>query len=251
VIRGAVAVALAASAFGCAASRPPLGASLPETTHGDWTRVRQRLAIERAHAPEHPFVEEITVAMREPRTKRVFEARGALAIDPHKAMRMVLVGPGGTTALDVWVTDARWRFVVPAIAMKRSGGADPDEARGLPIGFFRWWMLHPLDGRLLSAWMTQGDSIYLLRDGAGTVLMRDHVGSAERHVLAMRREAGTSAELEWIGRALTPHEGDRARYVDLASGLEVEILVNGIGDDAPDPEAFDDPDAPAPKGTDL
>jgi hypothetical protein len=115
-------------------------------------------------------------------------------------------------------------------------------------------MLHPFDGRLLSAWMTKGDPIYLLRHGADTVLLRDHASSRGHHVLALRREGGTAQhaeELEWYGRAPSPHPGDRARYVDGASGLEVEVLVEEVGEDAPDPAAFLDPDVTDAKGTEL
>ena len=230
---------------GCAhaSDREPL---LPDTTATEWTAARKHLATTRALESRRPFVEEITVAMREPRTGKVFQARGALAVDPHRAMRMILVGPGGGTALDVWVTDQKWRFVVPSLSIERKGTADPESSRGLPIGFFRWWMLHPLDGRLLSAWIKKGDPIYLLRNGSDTVLLRDHARRGEHHVVAMRREAGKNEELEWVGRAFMPHAGDRARYVDGASGLEVEVLVDGIGEDAPDPAAFADPDTQVP-----
>jgi hypothetical protein len=240
-VAGAIAIAAFMALAGCASSAPsqPL---LPETTQREWTRMRQRLASARSLEPGKPFVEEIIVAMREPRTRKVFQARGALAIDPHRAMRMILVGPGGTTALDVWVTDQRWRFVVPALSIKRSGGADAESSRGLPIGFFRWWMLHPLDGRLLSAWLAKGDPIYLLRNGGDTVLLRDHSGGRGHHVIAMRRESGETEQLEWLGRAPMPHAGDRARYVDDASGLEVEVLIEGVSEAEPDPAAFLDPD---------
>jgi hypothetical protein len=235
-------VAMVSAATGCTRA-PSLEPILPETTQREWTRVRQHLAISRSREPLRPFVEEIAIAMREPRTRKVFEARGALAIDPHHAMRMILVGPGGATALDVWVTDDKWRFVVPALAITRRGGADPASSRGLPIGFFRWWMLHPFDGRLLSAWLKKGDPIYLLRSGEDTVLLRDHAARDAHHVLAMRREAGETEQLEWLGRAPTPHAGDRARYVNESTGLEVEVLIESVGEAEPDPAAFFDPDA--------
>ena len=242
-------VACAANAMTGCAPRLPADSLLASTTTADeWTRVRQRLAASRALELHRPFVEEITVAMREPHTGKVFQARGALAIDPHRAMRMILVGPGGGTALDVWVTDQKWRFVVPALSIQRTGTADPESSRGLPIGFFRWWMLHPLDGRLLAAWMKKEDPIYLLRNGGDTVLMRDHWGNGEHRVVAMRREFGKTEELEWIGRAQVPHPGDRARYIDGASGLEVEVLIDGVSKDEPDPAAFLDPDV---EGTSL
>ena len=69
---------------------------------------------------------------------------------------MILVGPGGTTALDVWVTKDRFRFAVPAIKLEKRGGVDPAEAKGLPIGMLRWWFLSPLAGRLLARALDAG-----------------------------------------------------------------------------------------------
>ncbi len=234
---------------GCA---PPAArdASLTLPGQAEWSRLRQGLQASRASEPGRPYVEQIIVAMREPVTGRTFQARGALAVDPHRALRMILIGPGGGTALDVWLTDDRFRFVVPALSLVKKGGRDAASWRGLPVGFFRWWMLHPLDGRLLSAWRKKGDPIYLLRRGDETVILRDHLGKSGHHVLAMRREGGEVEEIEWFGRAPTPHAGDKARYVHVTSGLEVEVLVESTSDDEPDPAAFLDPDDDA-KATPL
>ena len=231
--------------MGCSPAQARI--DLPDPSAREWTRLRERLAISRDEQPEHPYVEQIVVAMREPRTGKVFQARGALAVDPRHAVRMILIGPGGSTALDAWVTDQRFRVVVPPISLQRRGGALPEEARGLPVGFFRWWMLHPLDGRLLAAWSREGGPLYLLRHGEQTVLLREaHAPDAHERVMAARREEGAVERLEWTGRSpSSPHAGDKARYVDGASGLEVEVLVEGIGDREPDPEAFHDPDAEA------
>ncbi len=184
--------------------------------------------------------------MRDPHTGKIFQARGALAIDPHHALRMILLGPVGVTTLDAWVTNDHFRFVIPPIALERRGGADAASARGLPVGFFRWWLLHPLDGRLLAAWTREEGPLYLLRNGEDTVLLREARGHAGRErVTAARREDGHIERLDWIGRSpTTPHAGDKARYVDGVSGLEVEVLIEALGDQEPDPTAFLDPDAP-------
>ena len=68
--------------------------------------------------------------------------------------------------------------------------------------------------------------------------------------MAARREDGDVERLDWTGRSpTTPHAGDKARYIDGASGLEVEVLVEGLGEQQPDPDAFLDPDGG--KGTTL
>lgn len=243
-------LSLAVTLGGCLPrGAPPV--DLPDPSAHEWTRLRQRLAITRDAVPERPYTERIVVAMRDPHTGKVFQARGAVAVDPRHAIRMILIGPGGVTALDAWVTDEHFRFVVPPISLERRGGADAESARGLPVGFFRWWLLHPLDGRLLAAWNRDEGPLYLLRNGDETVLLRQArlAHSGRERVLAARREAGEVERLEWVGRSPTvPHAGDKARYIDGASGLEVEVLVEGLGEEEPDPTAFLDPDA---KGTSL
>ncbi|MGO8992537.1 MAG: hypothetical protein ACLQVI_04370 [Polyangiaceae bacterium] len=244
-------VAVLSALSGCA-PRAETRVDLPDPSAREWTRLRERLAITRDAAPEHPYTERIVVAMREPRTGKVFQARGAVAVDPGKALRMILIGPGGMTALDAWVTDEHFRVLVPPISLERRGGADPESARGLPVGFFRWWLLHPLEGRLLAAWNRDEGPLYLLRHGDETVLLKEaHVAHTGRQrVMAARREDGDVERLDWTGRSpTTPHAGDKARYIDGASGLEVEVLVEGLGEQQPDPDAFLDPDGG--KGTTL
>jgi hypothetical protein len=238
-----------ASLVGCL-PRGQARIDLPDPEAREWTRLRQRLALRRDEVPERPFTERIVVAMRDPHTGKVFQARGALAIDPHRALRMILLGPGGVTVLDAWVTDDRFRVVLPPISLERRGGSDPESARGLPVGFFRWWLLHPLDGRLLAAWNREDGPLYLLRNRDETILLREARGHAGRErVTAARREDGSIERVDWVGRSpTTPHAGDKARYIDGVSGLEVEVLVEGLGDQEPDPTAFLDPDA---KGTTL
>ena len=44
------------------------------------------------------------------------QARGAVAMDPAAGdLRMILLGPGGATAIDLWMHGDAYRFVVPAL----------------------------------------------------------------------------------------------------------------------------------------
>jgi hypothetical protein len=181
----------------------------------------------------------VQIAITEPRTGKVFSGRGAVAVSPGRAARMMLVGPGGTTALDVWVTPERFRFSVPALALLRRGGAAPSDAEGLPIGMLRWWFLAPLSGRLLLARASSDESAWLLRDGAATVTLR----TDGRRFVAVRRAGEVVEAIEWSSRGLVPQPGERGRYLEGARGLEVEVLVEDVADDEPSPEAFTDPDA--------
>lgn len=257
-MRRAVVLVLALGVSGCGPRVWPKGsyatiaaargsAVVPaEVTQAEWTLSRERLAHVRAEQPSRPYVERVRLAIRDPRSGRQYQARGAVAVSPDRAARMMLVGPGGTTALDVWVTKDRFRFAVPAIQLEKRGGHDPAEARGLPIGLLRWWFLDPLGGRLLTARSNARESAWLLRDGDATVTVR----TDGRRFLAVRKEGDSLEGIEWLGRGIAPRAGARGRYVDGAYGLRVDVLVEEVMAEEPDPAAFADPDEEQ-KGTAL
>jgi hypothetical protein len=217
----------------------------PQVSQPEWTLSRERLAHVRAEQPDRPYVERVRLAIVDPRSGKEYMARGAVAVSPDRAARMMLVGPGGTTALDVWVTKERFKFSVPGMQMEKRGGTSPEEARGLPIGLLRWWFLSPLAGRLLVGRSNARESAWLLRDGEATVTVR----TDGRRFIAVRREAGTMEGIEWLGRGLVPRAGARGRYVEGTYGLRVEVIVEEVMAEEPDPAAFIDPDAPG--GTSL
>jgi hypothetical protein len=212
--------------------------AVPAVTQYEWTIARDRLARLRRGRPDRPYVERVRLAISDPRTGRHYQARGAVAVNPGRAARMILVGPGGTTALDVWVTKERFRFAVPAIKLEKRGGTDPAEARGLPIGMLRWWFLSPLAGRLLLARSTAAESAWILRDGQATVTVR----SDGSRFIAFRREGETLEGIEWISRGLVPQSGEHGRYIEGRYGLRVEVHVEEVLEKEPEPEAFADPD---------
>ncbi len=218
----------------------PSASSLAPPSQAAWTAARAELSALRATEPTGPHVENVRVSMHEPRSGRTVQARGAVAVDPHKAMRMVLIGPGGATALDVWVTLDRWRFAVPALGVLRRGGIDSAASERLPIGFFRWWFLGPLDGRLLTAHERGASATLVLRQGEATVTL---TSDRERTFRATRREAGNVERLAWEGAGLRAAAGDRAVYEQESTGVRVEVTVESTSTDAPDPAAFTDPDA--------
>jgi hypothetical protein len=221
------------AAIGCSPARLPV----KPVSQATWAEARSELALMRSRAPDKPYVQLIRVALREPRSGRVLEGRGAVAVDPHRAMRMVLLGPGGRTALDIWVTKDAWRFAVPTLEIVRRGRRG-EVTYDLPIGFFRWWFLGPLEGRLLTA-DADGRREWVLRDGGATVILHQ-LGA--RHFVALRREDRDLDRLEWVARSLRPASGDRARYLQPSTGLEVDVLVESLAPDPPDPAAFVDPD---------
>jgi hypothetical protein len=60
--------------------------------------------------------------------------------------------------------------------------------------------------------------------------------------LASRREGKGLDRLAWLGKGLAPGQDDRALYEQPSSGLRVEVQVESISDEPPDPAAFVDPD---------
>lgn len=241
----ASALALASAGLaGCASPAPPPASILDEVSQGEWSVSRARLAAARERQPKRPYVERVRVAMTEPRTGKRYQARGAVAVDPDRAARLLLLGPGGTTAIDVWVTREKFRVAVPAIGFERRGGRDATEARGLPVAMLRWWFLAPLSGRLLLARSSEAQSSWLLKDGLATVMVR----TDGARFLAVRSEEGRREGIEWSAGPDGAASG-RGLYVD-GSGLRVEVLVEEVLPDEPDPAAFAEPEgAAAPGGT--
>lgn len=211
---------------------------VPDVSQLEWSIARDRLARLRRARPGRPYVERVRLVISDKRSGRDYQARGAVAISPGRAARMILVGPGGTTALDVWVTKDRFRFAVPALELEKRGGADPEAAKGLPIGMLRWWFLSPLAGRLLVARSSPGESAWILRDARATVTLR----SDGRRFIALRREGDTLEAIEWISRGLVPKAGEHGRYIEGRYGLRVDVFVEEVLRDEPSPEAFTDPD---------
>jgi hypothetical protein len=219
---------------------PPHAVSQPpQVSQAEWALSRRRLADVRGDQPERPYVERVRLAIVDPRSGREYQARGAVAVSPDYAARMMLVGPGGTTALDVWVTKERYRFAVPALSLEKRGGRTTENARGLPIGFLRWWFLSPLAGRLLVGRSNAEEAAWLLKDGAATITVR----TDGRRFIAIRREGEALEGIEWLGRGIAPNAGSRGRYVEGTYGLRVEVVVEEVMPDEPDPAAFLDPDA--------
>lgn len=248
-----VVLLLAISGGGCGDAAPPRGpyailggdprrsAEIADVEQPEWTRARARLGRLRGELPSRPYTERVELGVTDPRTGEHYEARGAVAVSPGRAARLVLLGPGGATALDLWVTRDRFRFAVPPMKLERRGGADPSDARGLPVGFLRWWLLAPLRGDLLFARSTRADAAFLLRDGRATVMLR----TDGARFFALRREGTRAEALEWSARGIAPRAGARGRYVDAETGVRVHVVVEEVLAEEPDPAAFDDPDGPA------
>jgi hypothetical protein len=246
IVFGLVMMSWAAAGAACT----PAVARVPQTTEAGWQAARARLDALRASEPDHPYGMVVRVTLREPRSGRVFDARGAIAVDPHRALRMILIGPGGATALDAWVTGDAYRFEVPPLGMVRRGGREADA--GLPVDFFREWFLAPLAGRLLASFAgssedAPGEDVcagdwFILRRGVGTLTFCDRAAPGELEIVGSRLTPKSAERLAFKGKSLTPHAGDHAEYEDARSGVRAKVEVESLDDSLPDPVAFLDPD---------
>lgn len=170
----------------------------------------------------------------------MIDGRGAIAVAPGRAVRMVLVGAAGATMLDAWVTATRWRVAVPPLDLVRRGGME--EPPDMPVGFLRWWFLTPLTGTLIAAAELEGGPVWVLREAGAVVEIRSP--ALERGCLqATRRASGHAETVEECREAAAPSAGDSARYVDERSGLKVDLWLESIASAPPGAEAFEDPDA--------
>jgi hypothetical protein len=234
---GAVAVVAFGSSCVVAPPRPWVHPSAAELASAAARLERLRAAEETA-----PYVESIVTTLRDPRSGRVIDGRGAIAVAPGQAVRMILVGGAGATLLDAWVTRSRWRIAVPPLQMVRRGGADdPPE---LPVGFLRWWFIAGLEGTMFAA--SPDGTLLLLRDGEAVVELRLGACAAGRRVSATRRLQGRSERVEQCRPIERPGAGDEVEYVDLTRGLRVGVRVESVGAAPPDGDAFRDPDSMPP-----
>jgi hypothetical protein len=239
----------------CASPPPPVDPSLQglgTPRDADLRAARERLEVLR-RATEAPRTRHIALELREPRSGRVLSARGAVAIQPPRALRMILLGPGGTTALDLWVDGDRYRFAVPAIDLQKRGDlrAPREERRGLPVDFLAYWLLHPASGEL--AWASRDDAgeRLVLRDGMAMVDLRARDdGRLEAHRATWsspERPGATPRLLEDETVAADGLGCARVRYHQGSTGLDVTVTCEKETLGEPPARALADPDAEAPR----
>ena len=215
-----------------AVNEPVMRAAGTEPDGPAWREARAQLASLRDEfAPKRARTQHVKLVMEHAASGRRLEARGAVAVGRDDGLRMILLGPGGTTALDLWVCGDDYRYQVPALDMERRGRVrDGGREEGLPVGFLRWWFLGRLEGRLLSF----GD-----RDGSRRFVLRDH-----DQVLTVRADGGLTVERG--DETLAAQGGDcgRARYHHAGLGLVIEVDCERVDQGAPPERAFADPDEP-------
>lgn len=226
--------------LGCSAPAP--APSLPPGPEGiaAWRQARGQVeAIRERHAPGVPYRMNVSLELTQVQLGQRMRARGAVAVRPPDSLRMILLGPGGTTALDLWICRDAFRFAVPAIDLERRGDAHtpPEQLRGLPVSFLRWWFLRPLDGRLLS--FVDGDvgRRFVMRDGTDVV----HLFAPSGGPLRAERRSLLDAEEVVVDGDGTCGE---VRYLQGSTGLDITVRCEELTTGSPPAAAFADPDDP-------
>lgn len=218
-------------ALASCAGAPPAPAQPTQPTSEEWANARAALdALRAAWAPRSVTTRiEVRFAFGDIDV----QGRGAVAVRVPDALRMQIVGPGGLTAMDLWVEGERWRLALPQRErIVRNDNADRD-VRGLPVGFLRWWLLHPLEGRLLSASKGSDGWVWILKDGEAVVEVREEGAGG----LAIERRSDGGHERVW---ARTPGCAT-VRYEHREAGIRVDVRCEGVSEGALNGAAFEEP----------
>jgi hypothetical protein len=232
---------------GCEATTTSAQPALPripaeQARTAEWRQSRHELAeLRLRYRPRQPYKMNLGLELTEPRTGQRIRARGAVAVAPaRQALRMIMLGPGGTTALDLWLCRDRFRFVLPAVELTKRGDRSTSRAelRGMPVDFLRWWMLRPLAGQLLCAASSRAGGHFVLRDRDAVV----DVLSPKRGGLWVERRSGPERE-----QVVTDGPGcGTVRYRQASMGIDILVRCEKLDlDGAPPAAAFADPDDPA------
>lgn len=255
--------ALAVAAFGCTRSTngAPATPRLRPEQADDAGAIAPELLARFARLPTDDFRQEITLSVRDDVAGKGFSGRGVVAVRPRRALRMILLGPGGTTAMDAWIADERWRIAIPAMdRVFRGDATSTSMPRGLPVPLLRRWLVEPFGGRPVAIHrgrVTSDGSIVDDANGFVAFLRRSDV----YEIRARETEGATvRARAWWLdgGRVVAWLEGSErllgdgpdarfvpstAHYVSIDPPMTVEVNV-GDATLAPLPDAtFDDPDA--------
>jgi len=194
--------------------------------------------------PQTIVKQELTIGIRDLVSGRGFEGRGVVIVQPRHALRMILLGPGGTTAMDVWIVDGQFRVAIPALERVVRGDASTPRStmRGMPIDLLWRLLVDPFgdvayarrSGDELTAWVRRGN-------GAAEIRSRSPRGMRawffEKGVLT----GAASGDEVTVDGALVP---SRVEYVGTDPAMEVSVastaavIVSEVS-----PAVFADPDA--------
>jgi hypothetical protein len=240
VSRGSLFAVLLGGASGCASHAAPPPALDP----GAFVEAAERIRAARGDLRD-ARTDNLRLELDAPYLAGALSARGAVAIETPDRLRMILLGPGGTTAMDLWVSGDAYRFAIPAASRVLAGSREdpPSARRGLPVDFLGWWLLDPLGGELLAARREPDALVVLLRDRERTTEATLHAdGRVEAHRWTF--SGPTGAELvdeEWV--TATRLGCGSVVYRDRAMRLRVSVTCESSRPGA-NARAFAPPEAP-------
>jgi hypothetical protein len=161
-------------------------------------------------APTETYRQTLSILIRDEVSGRGFEGRGVVAVMPGRALRMVLLGPGGSTAMDAWIREGKWRVAIPALdRIARGDRSTPRSSmRGLPIDLLERWLIAPWGGKVVTAHQ-------------GTVGADGSIGGRDAFVAWLLRDGGTEVREETVDRARAWFF-DRGRLVGTVDGSQSE-----------------------------
>lgn len=179
----------------------------------------------------------LSVDLEEQRSGHTLSARGACAVRPPDALRLQLVGPAGSLAMDLWIQGDRARLALPVL--DRVEHAPEAFGPGRPTAFLRWWLLGPLDGEIVQVWKSsQGDAFrWALRSPREGLILVTSAGES----LSLERSSGEAREvIEARGGPCGV-----SSYRSEAAHLTVQLRCEGERSSVA-PRAFEDPEGPHP-----
>jgi hypothetical protein len=215
-----------------------------------------------AAVPTKDYRQELELSVREEISGKGFTGRGALAVRPRQALRMILLGPGGTTAMDVWIAGDRWRVSIPALDKVLRGDASTKEMpRGIPVPLLRRWVVEPFGGVPIAVHRgcaNKDGAVIDCNDGFVAFLRRDDVVEIRTRVAGKVEIEGRAWWLRggnvtaWLeGSEQRVHEGEMenvvtktAHYVSTDPPMTVDVTAGAAKPGTLPDATFDDPDVP-------
>lgn len=216
----------------------------PRASHPDVAAICEaRAFIARTReASAARFTQNLRVTLSSEHAPAELAARGALSARRPSDLRMLLLGPGGSTAVDVLLDERGYRFAMPPLdRIVRGTWAEASATRrALPVDFLRWWLLRPLEGELVHAERRGLRLRLVLRDANTSIdLQIDDRGPVHGERLTFD-ERGVRVDRETLDASR--FGCGAARYTQESSGLIADIACEREREGAAD-KAFVDPDA--------
>jgi hypothetical protein len=208
-----------------------------------WRRARATLEDLRARWAPAPGTLPIRASVAGGPGSWTIDGRGAMALMPPRALRLVVAGGSGTTVLDLWVRGERFRLASPpaGVLVRGATTADVRQLRTIPVELLSWWILRPFSGRLLAAGRNAEEPTFVLREARSSARLTLEPGGGVR---IERHGRGRDEQLLIRGPGCS-----EAHYRDQARGIIVRVACDAAAARVlgpPSPRAFEDPDLAEP-----